>query len=109
MRYIPLLIFCLVLSACGQYEVKNLVKSDVDLVADEFISETRSSVRLLLVKLYKRNPAELSKNPGMTIPTRNRPTENSPKAARRTPRADGGIMIASPPEPRIGPNVIDLE
>jgi hypothetical protein len=29
--------------------------------------ETRSSVRLLLVKLYKRNPGELRKNPGMTI------------------------------------------
>ena len=67
MRYLPVLIFCLTLGACGQYEVKNLVKSDVDLVADEFIAETRSSVRLLLVKLYKRNPAELRKNPGMTI------------------------------------------
>ncbi|NCF20042.1 MAG: hypothetical protein GWP63_17545 [Haliea sp.] len=55
------------LIGCGQYEVKNLVKSDVDLVADEFIAETRSSVRLLLVKLYKRNPGELRKNPGMTI------------------------------------------
>jgi hypothetical protein len=67
MRFIPLLIFTLVLSACGQYEVKNLVKSDVDLVADEFIAETRASVRLLLVKLYKRNPGELRKNPGMTV------------------------------------------
>ena len=67
MRFLPLLIFTLVLSACGQYEVKNLVKSDVDLVADEFIEETRASVRLLLVKLYKRNPGELRKTPGMTI------------------------------------------
>ena len=40
MRYLPLLVFCLTLGACGQYEVKNLVKSDVDLVADEFIAET---------------------------------------------------------------------
>jgi hypothetical protein len=67
MRVLPLLILVLVLIGCGQYEVKNLVKSDVDLVADEFIAETRSSVRLLLVKLYKRNPGELRKNPGMTI------------------------------------------
>lgn len=67
MRFLPLLIFCLTLGACGQYEVKNLVKSDVDLVADEFIIETRASVRELLVKLYKRNPGELRKNPGMTI------------------------------------------
>ena len=67
MRYLPLLVFCLTLGACGQYEVKNLVKSDVDLVADEFIAETRASVGQLLVKLYKRNPDQLHKNPGMTV------------------------------------------
>ena len=67
MRCLLLLLFCLSLIACGQYEVKNLVKSDVDLVADEFIDETRASVGELLVKLYARNPAELRKNPGMTV------------------------------------------
>lgn len=64
-----LLVLCLTFSlgACGGYEIKNLVKSDIDLVADEFIAETRAVVRELVVKLYKRNPGELQKNPGMTI------------------------------------------
>ena len=59
MRLIIALLLCLVLSACSGYEIKNLVKSDIDLVADEFIAETRSVVRELVIKLYKRNPAEL--------------------------------------------------
>lgn len=37
------------------------------MVADEFIQETRSVVGELVVKLYKRNPVQLQKNPGMTI------------------------------------------
>ncbi|MEM9255104.1 MAG: hypothetical protein AAGA91_06635 [Pseudomonadota bacterium] len=55
------------LAACGQYEIKNLAKSDIDLVTDEFIVETRSAVSELVIKLYKRNPSQLRKNPGMTI------------------------------------------
>ncbi|QFU77785.1 hypothetical protein EY643_06300 [Halioglobus maricola] len=58
------------LSGCGSYDVKNLAKSDIDLVADEFIDETRRLVRELTVKLYKRNPAELRKTPGMTAEQR---------------------------------------
>ena len=49
------------------YEIKNLAKSDIDLVADEFINETRSAVLELVVKLYKRNPVQLRKIPGMTV------------------------------------------
>jgi hypothetical protein len=55
------------LSGCSGYEVKNLMKSDIDLVTDEFIDETRSAVQELVVKLYKRNPSQLKKNPGMTV------------------------------------------
>lgn len=55
------------LAACGGYEIKNLAKSDIDLVADEFIAESRREVRELMVKLYKRNPDQLQKNPGMTV------------------------------------------
>ncbi len=58
------------LAGCGGYEIKNLAKSDVDLVADQFIDESRRLVRELTVKLYKRNPAELAKIPGMTIDMR---------------------------------------
>ena len=67
MRFLPLLVIMLLLSACSGYDVKNLAKSDIDLVSDEFITETRSAVRELVVKLYKRNPAQLRKNPGMTV------------------------------------------
>ncbi|MEH6586556.1 MAG: hypothetical protein V7720_08355 [Halioglobus sp.] len=65
---IVLILFCL--AGCGGYELKNLAKSDVDLVTDEFIDESRRLVRELTVKLYKRNPAELRKTPGMTIERR---------------------------------------
>ncbi len=64
------ILLALCLAGCGGYEIKNLAKSDVDLVADEFILETRQLVRELTVKLYKRNPSELKKRPGQTIDSR---------------------------------------
>jgi hypothetical protein len=67
MRILIITLFVMLLSACGGYEIKNLMKSDVDLVTDEFIEESRAAVRELVVKLYKRNPSQLKKNPGMTI------------------------------------------
>ena len=67
MRFLLLLLLPALLCACGGYEIKNLAKSDIDLVADEFITETRVAVRELVVKLYKRNPVQLQKNPGMTV------------------------------------------
>jgi len=67
MRVFAALLLPLLLCSCGGYEIKNLVKSDIDLVADEFIRETRAAVRELVVKLYARNPAELRKTPGMTV------------------------------------------
>ena len=67
MRLMLLLIMPFILTACAGYEIKNLAKSDIDLVADEFINETRSAVLELVVKLYKRNPVQLRKIPGMTV------------------------------------------
>lgn len=67
MRFLLCLLLPLCLCSCAGYEIKNLAKSDIDLVADEFIQETRSAVGELVVKLYKRNPVQLQKNPGMTI------------------------------------------
>ena len=66
-RLLTPLLACLVLAACGGYEVKNLAKTEIDLVTDEFIDETRREVRELLVKLYKRNPDQLAIIPGMTV------------------------------------------
>lgn len=50
-------------SGCASYsyDVKNLAKSDIDLVTDEFIDETRALVLELTVKLYRRNPDQLSR------------------------------------------------
>ncbi|HKK22477.1 MAG TPA: hypothetical protein VJ947_02235 [Pseudohaliea sp.] len=65
-----LLLATLALSGCGGYELKNIAKSDIDLVTDEFIGETRALVRELMEKLYARNPAELDRVPGMTVERR---------------------------------------
>ena len=70
MRFLLSLTLLLALTGCAGYEIKNLAKSDIDMVADEFIDESRRLVQELTVKLYKRNPSELKKNPGMTIEMR---------------------------------------
>jgi hypothetical protein len=82
LRCIVFLLACVVLTGCAGYEIKNVAKSDVDLVADEFIDETRRLVRELTIKLYKRNPAELRKNPGFTIESRLVQLASSPRELR---------------------------
>ena len=67
MRILIIVLLPLLLCACGGYELKNLAKSDIDLVADQFIAKTRSDVGELVVMLYNRNPDQLAKIPGMTI------------------------------------------
>lgn len=52
------------------FDVKNLAKSDIDMVADHTIKGWRKLTRELTIKLYKRNPKELQKVPGMTIDQR---------------------------------------
>ncbi|MFL3654828.1 MAG: hypothetical protein ACJ04P_07105 [Halioglobus sp.] len=67
MRLLLIVLAPLFLCACGGYELKNLAKSDIDLVTDQFIAKTREDVSELVVMLYSRNPEQLAKNPGMTI------------------------------------------
>jgi hypothetical protein len=55
------------LTSCGGYEVKNLAKSDINLVTDEFIEETRALVRELMIKLYARNPDQLRRGAVSTV------------------------------------------
>jgi hypothetical protein len=66
MRFLLILFLSFSQLGCSGYELKNLAKSDIDMVADEFIDESRRLVQDLTVKLYKRNPRELRKNAGMT-------------------------------------------
>jgi hypothetical protein len=67
MRLLLTILLPLVLCACSGYELKNLAKSDIDLVSDQFITKTRSNILELVVLLYERNPDELLKIPGMTV------------------------------------------
>ncbi|WP_293268698.1 hypothetical protein [Neptunomonas sp.] len=53
------------------FSVKNLAKSDIDMVTDAHLQELNKLARQLLIKLYKLNPRELSKAPpGMTVDKR---------------------------------------
>lgn len=71
LKPILLIAALLLLSGCGKsFNIKNLAKSDVDMVADTYVSTLYQYNRDLMVKLYKRNPRELAKSPGMTVETR---------------------------------------
>jgi len=67
MRMLPIVLVTVLLCACSGYEIKNLAKSDTDLVTDQFIDKTRSDILELLVLFYERNPDQLHKIPGMTV------------------------------------------
>jgi len=67
MRLLSLVLLTLFLCACSGYELKNLAKSDTDLVTDQFIDKTRSDILELLVLFYERNPDQLRKIPGITV------------------------------------------
>ena len=75
MRFILVIASFVLLTGCldknaKPFEVKNLAKSDIDMVADVNIREWRQLARELTIKLYKRNPKELQKVSGMTVNTR---------------------------------------
>lgn len=62
------------------FRLKNLVKSDIDLVADAHVEEITSLLRELTVKLYQRNPRELLKGPaGTTLASREKQLFGSPR------------------------------
>ena len=67
MRFLAAVLIPLLLCSCGGYELKNLAKSDLDLVADHFIDKSRANVSELVVMLYQRNPDQLARIPGMTV------------------------------------------
>ncbi|MCL6270884.1 hypothetical protein M3P05_13220 [Sansalvadorimonas sp. 2012CJ34-2] len=57
------------MTACANqtFEVTDLAKSEVDLIADAYVETQENLLKSLLVKLYKRNPRELNKTSGQTI------------------------------------------
>lgn len=52
------------------FDIKDIAKTDIDLVADLHREETRRLVQSLAIKLYKRNPRELRKQSGATLASR---------------------------------------
>ncbi len=78
---VVLAILCLtaLLSGCGakSFNVKNLAKSDVDMVADAYVEELYLHTRELMTKLYRRNPRELKKS-GASIEQRLRQLGRNP-------------------------------
>jgi len=66
------------LSSCGGYELRNLAKSDINLVTDEFIVETRRLVRELMIKLYRRNPRQLERGNASSIAQRLQQLSDTP-------------------------------
>ncbi|MGH1484935.1 MAG: hypothetical protein ACRBCI_01870 [Cellvibrionaceae bacterium] len=51
----------ILVSACSSFNVKEIGKSDIDLVADTHRQSVDALIYELMGKLYKRNPRELSK------------------------------------------------
>jgi len=75
MRVVLLLIVALFVSGCSpenvrSFNLRNLAKSDIDMVADSHRRELDSLIRQLSIKLYKRNPRELAKVSKMTMDLR---------------------------------------
>lgn len=75
MRLWLTLLLSLTLSGCitentRNYQLKNLAKSDIDMVSDLHRNQVQQLTRELTTKLYRRNPRELAKVPGMTVEAR---------------------------------------
>jgi hypothetical protein len=78
------------------FDVKNLAKSDIDMVADLSIKNWRKLSRELTIKLYKRNPKELQKVPGMTVDKRLEqlfPTQRLPDGFPELNNLDGVAAV----------------
>lgn len=75
----------LVLGGCAgnttprPFQLKNLAKSEIDMVADLHVETVNKLARELTIKLYKRNPRELAKVTGMTVERRLQLLFSSPR------------------------------
>lgn len=63
------LVAVLALTSCttGSFRPQNLAKTEVDQVTDLHILAQEAHLRALTIKLYRRNPRELRKQPGQTL------------------------------------------
>ena len=67
-----LLLLLSVLTGCysSDFHLKQVAKTDVDMVSDIVIAEIDQQLHLLTTKLYKRNPNQLHKVSGMSVAIR---------------------------------------
>ncbi len=66
-----------------EIRIQNLAKSDLDMILDSHIQSVNSFSRQLTIKLYKRNPRELTKAaPGTTIEMRLKQLLGKPRPVR---------------------------
>ncbi len=57
--FLPILIAC---SSQG-YNISQLAKTDINMASDVVLDEMRSELKLLMTKLYRRNPSQLTLSP----------------------------------------------
>jgi len=73
-NFFAFIFFCLfLLSGCAvssDFHIKNLAKTNIDLISELHMNQTITLLKTLTEKLYKKNPWELQKVPGQTIDSR---------------------------------------
>lgn len=72
LHIIRFILFVLALSlligcSSSSAELKNLMKSDIDMVADSHLEQVEALLRELATKLYRRNPRELKKGSNVSL------------------------------------------
>jgi len=72
--FFPTVFLCLFLvsgcSTSSEFHIEDLAKTDIDVVSELHMDQVVRLLRDLTTKLYKRNPSELHKFPGITIDSR---------------------------------------
>lgn len=106
--FLAIALTALLLAGCAgngkprPFQLKNLAKSEIDMVADLHIETVNKLARELTIKLYKRNPRELDKVPGMTIDKRLQLLLGSPRLITHPELnnlyAEKAVLLAFDPE-----------
>ncbi len=67
-------LLCILMTCWGcaeqKFSIRNIAKTDIDMVTDTHFKEMNTILKTLMVKLYRRNPRELKIKSGQNIETR---------------------------------------
>ncbi len=73
-KFLVFTLFCIFLlpgcTASSDFHLKNLAKTNIDLISELHMNQAINLLKTLTEKLYKKNPWELQKVPGQTIDSR---------------------------------------